>query len=43
LSIEPHDFDYSPFTPRGDLGKVQESVGDQLPRLFDELNERLAA
>jgi len=43
LSIEPEDFDYSPFRQRGGLGKVHQLFGEQLPRLLDELNEALAA
>ncbi len=43
LSIEPEDFDYSPFRQRGGLGKVHQLFGEQLPGLLDELNEALAA
>jgi type I restriction enzyme R subunit len=43
LSIEPDDFDYSPFSQRGGLGKVHQLFGAQLPVLLDELNEALAA
>jgi type I restriction enzyme R subunit len=43
LSIEPEDFDYSPFSQRGGLGKVHQLFGEQLPKLLDELNEALAA
>jgi type I restriction enzyme R subunit len=43
LSIEPDDFDYSPFRQRGGLGKVHQLFGAQLPKLLDELNEALAA
>ncbi len=43
LSIEPEDFDYSPFTQRGGLGKAHQLFGAELPRLLDELNEALAA
>lgn len=43
LSIEPEDFDYSPFSQRGGLGKAHELFGEQLPKLLDELNEVLAA
>ncbi len=31
LSIEPDDFDYSPFSQRGGLGKVHQLFGEQLP------------
>ncbi len=43
LSIEPDDFDYSPFSQRGGLGKAHQLFGEQLPILLDELNEALAA
>ncbi|WP_018972506.1 type I restriction-modification enzyme R subunit C-terminal domain-containing protein [Rudaea cellulosilytica] len=43
LSIEAEDFDYSPFSQRGGLGKVHQLFGEQLPKLLDELNEALAA
>jgi type I restriction enzyme, R subunit len=43
LSIEPDDFDYSPFSQRGGLGKAHQLFGAELPRLLDELNEALAA
>jgi len=42
-SIEPNDFDYSPFSQRGGLGKAQQLLGGQLPSLLDELKEVLAA
>ena len=42
-SIEPDDFDYAPFSQRGDLGKTHQLFGEQLPKLLDELNEVLAA
>ena len=43
LSIEADDFDYTPFSQRGGLGKAHQLFGEQLPRLLDELNEALAA
>jgi len=43
LSIEPEDFEYSPFTQRGGLGKAHQLFGSELPSLLDELNEVLAA
>ena len=43
LSIEPDDFEYAPFSHRGGLGKAAQLFGDLLPKLLDELNERLAA
>ena len=43
LSIDPDDFDYTPFNERGGLGKAHQLFGEQLPKLLDELNEVLAA
>jgi type I restriction enzyme R subunit len=43
LSIEPEDFEYSPFTQRGGLGRAHQVFGGQLPALLNELNEALAA
>jgi type I restriction enzyme R subunit len=43
LSIEPEDFEYTPFGERGGLGKAHQLFGEQLPKLLDELNEVLAA
>ena len=43
LSIEPDDFDHSPFNQRGGLGKAHQFFGEQLPQLLDELNTTLAA
>jgi type I restriction enzyme R subunit len=43
LSIEPDDFDYSPFNQYGGIGKAHQVFGDQLPILLEELNEVLAA
>ena len=43
LSIEPEDFDYSPFTQRGGLGRAHQLFGAALPQLLEELNEALAA
>jgi type I restriction enzyme, R subunit len=43
LSIEPDDFDYSPFTQRGGLGKAHQLFGAELNQLLGELNEVLAA
>ena len=43
LSIEPDDFEYTPFGERGGLGKAHQLFGEQLPKLLDELNEVLAA
>ena len=43
LAIEQTDFDDVPFNRMGGLGKVHQLFGDRLPKLLDELNERLAA
>jgi type I restriction enzyme R subunit len=43
LSIEAEDFDYSPFSQRGGLGKAHELFGEQLPGLIEELNGVLVA
>ncbi|MBI2059419.1 MAG: DEAD/DEAH box helicase family protein [Nitrospirae bacterium] len=43
LSIEAQDFDYSPFSQRGGLGKAHQLFGELFPKLLDELNEALAA
>jgi hypothetical protein len=43
LSIEPDDFDYSPFSQRGGLGRAHEIFGEQLPGLLAELNGVLVA
>ena len=43
LSIDPEDFEFAPFNQRGGLGKAHQLFGEQLPKLFDELNEVLAA
>ena len=43
LAIEQTDFDEVPFNQMGGLGKVYQLFGDKLPKLLDELNERLAA
>ncbi|MCL4180043.1 MAG: DEAD/DEAH box helicase family protein [Verrucomicrobia bacterium] len=37
LSIEPDDFDYTPFSQRGGLGKAHQLFGEQLPSILDEL------
>jgi len=42
LSIDPEDFEYTPFGERGGLGKAHQLFGEQLPQLLDELNEALA-
>ena len=43
LSIDPEDFEYTPFGERGGLGKAPQLFGEQLPKLLDELNAVLAA
>lgn len=43
LSIDPEDFEYTPFGERGGLGKAHQLFGEQLPRLLDELNQKLVA
>ena len=43
LSIEPDDLELSPFNQRGGLGKAHQLFGEYLPRLLEELNEKLVA
>jgi type I restriction enzyme R subunit len=43
LAISPEDFQYTPFSEHGGLGKASDIFGDQLTLLMDELNEVLAA
>jgi type I restriction enzyme R subunit len=43
LSIEAGDFDYSPFSQRGGLGKAHQLFGGQLPVLLEDLNGVLVA
>ena len=43
LGIEPDDFEYTPFSQHGGLGKVHQLFGDRLNGLIEELNEALAA
>ena len=43
LAIEQADFEDVPFNQMGGLGKVYQLFGDKLPKILDELNERLAA
>ena len=43
LSIDPEDFEYTPFGERGGLGKAHQLFGEQLPALLEELNSTLAA
>jgi type I restriction enzyme R subunit len=43
LSIVPGDFDYSPFSQQGGLGRAAQLFGEELQKLLDELNEVLTA
>ena len=43
LSIEADDFEFSPFTQKGGLGKAYQLFGPELPKVLEELNEVLAA
>ena len=43
LSIEPDDFELSPFMQEGGLGKVHQIFGNKLNTIIEELNETLAA
>ena len=43
LSIDPEDFEYTPFGERGGLGKAHQLFGESLPALLEELNTTLAA
>lgn len=43
LSIDPDDFEYAPFSQLGGLGKAHQLFGEDLQKILDELNERLAA
>ena len=43
LAIGPDDFDLSPFSQQGGLGKAHQVFGPGLPKLMDELNEVLGA
>jgi type I restriction enzyme, R subunit len=43
LQIEPDDFEYSPFTQRGGIGRLSELFGPEWPQLLEQLNEALAA
>jgi len=42
-SIEQDDFDLSPFTEMGGLGRAYDLFGDRLSGILDEMNARLAA
>lgn len=43
LSIDQDDFEELPFKQMGGLGRVYQLFGDRLPKIVQELNERLAA
>jgi type I restriction enzyme R subunit len=43
LAIEQDDFSEVPFSNMGGLAKVYQLFGDRLPKLLEEMNERLAA
>jgi type I restriction enzyme R subunit len=43
LSIEKEDFDYAPFAQEGGIGKAHKVLGDELAKIIDDLNGRLAA
>jgi type I restriction enzyme, R subunit len=43
LSIEKDDFEYTPFSQEGGLGKVYQLFGDDLDHMLDELNGVLSA
>ena len=43
LDIEPDDFELSPFSQHGGLGKVHQLFGDKLDAMINELTETLAA
>ncbi|MCP3873128.1 MAG: hypothetical protein GY699_08240, partial [Desulfobacteraceae bacterium] len=43
LSIETDDFEYTPFSQQGGLGKVHQLFGDELNDILNELNRALSA
>lgn len=43
MHIERDDFDYSPFAEAGGLGKAWQLFGDDLDKILEEMNEKLAA
>jgi len=42
-SIDEDDFDLTPFSQRGGLGKARQLFGDKLVAILDELNQTLVA
>jgi type I restriction enzyme R subunit len=43
LAISPDDFQYTPFSEHGGIGRAYAVFGDELTPLLAELNEALAA
>ena len=43
LEIDLDDFDYTPFTEAGGLGKANEIFGNDFPKILTSLNKALAA
>ncbi len=43
LAVEQDDFEYAPFAQEGGLGKVHQLFGNELNRIIEELNGKLAA
>ena len=43
LGVEPDDFEYAPFAQGGGLGKVHQLFGNELNKIIEELNGKLAA
>jgi type I restriction enzyme R subunit len=43
MTLQPDDFDYTPFAERGGLGKAYQVFGPQLQPILAQLNEVLAA
>jgi type I restriction enzyme R subunit len=41
LTVEPEDFDLTPFAQKGGLGRAHQIFGSDLPKLLEELNEVL--
>jgi type I restriction enzyme, R subunit len=41
--MERDDFDQTPFSEKGGLGRFYEVFGEEMDRVIDELNEALAA
>ena len=43
LGIEPDDFEYTPFSQEGGLGRIHQLFGAELSTIIKQLNEHLAA